>query len=179
MGDSGAVTTNDDELAEIVRALGNYGSKIKYVNQYQGLNSRLDEIQAAMLDVKLKYIDTENQRRREVAAYYLEHIQNTQLILPNLDASLDTSIYMGHVWHLFVIRCDERERLQKYLTEKGVQTLIHYPIPPHKQLAYSYYNNETYALTERLSSEVLSLPISAVINDEEIAQISKIITEYT
>lgn len=179
LGDSGAVTTNDDELAEIVRALGNYGSKQKYVNQYQGLNSRLDEIQAAMLDVKLNYIDAENQRRREVAAYYLDNIKNDQIILPTIYSQLTTVHCLSHVWHLFVIRCTERDRLQSYLTENGIQTLIHYPIPPHKQMAYSDYNNKTYALTERLSSEVLSLPISAVISNNEMEQICKLISKYS
>ncbi|MFT3754068.1 MAG: DegT/DnrJ/EryC1/StrS family aminotransferase [Paludibacter sp.] len=177
LGDAGAVTTNDDELAEMVRALGNYGSKHKYVNEYQGLNSRMDEIQAAMLDVKLKYIDAENQHRREVSTYYLEHINNEKIILPTLNSTLPTPDFKGHVWHLFVIRCSERDRLQKYLTENGVQTLIHYPIPPHKQGAYAELNGLTLPVTEKIHNEVLSLPISGVMEMEDVKRVVKLIND--
>ena len=129
LGDAGAVTTNDDTLAEVVRALGNYGSKQKYVNEYKGLNSRLDELQAAILDVKLKYLDAENQCRREIAQYYCENIKNEKLVLPSY--SPFRGLGGNHVWHLFVIRTTYRDELQQYLTDNGVQTLIHYPIPPH------------------------------------------------
>ncbi|SDL77051.1 DegT/DnrJ/EryC1/StrS family aminotransferase [Chryseobacterium taihuense] len=163
IGDSGAVTTSDDELAQTIRALANYGSNEKYINIYQGLNSRLDEIQAAVLDVKLKYIDAENARRREIANRYVAEINNNNIVLPQLPENQEE-----HVWHLFVIRTKEREKLQNYLTEKGVQTLIHYPIPPHKQGAYKEMNTLTFPVTEKIHNEVLSLPISPVMTDEEV-----------
>ncbi|MDD2798992.1 MAG: DegT/DnrJ/EryC1/StrS family aminotransferase [Bacteroidales bacterium] len=181
LGDAGAVTTNDDLLADTVRALGNYGSKQKYVNEYKGLNSRLDELQAAILNVKLKYIDVENQRRRESAAYYCEHIKNEKITLPvdnhrltTYDLRLDSS----HVWHLFVIRCDERERLQQFLMDNGVQTLIHYPIPPHKQTAYKELNDLSFPITEKIHSEVLSLPMSPVMSDKEIERVVEVINSF-
>ena len=160
LGDAGAVTTNDDQLAEVVRALGNYGSKQKYVNEYQGLNSRLDEIQAAFLSVKLKYLDTENQIRRQIAQFYIENIKNPNIILPNLNSELETRNCLNHVWHLFVIRCKQRDKLQKHLSDSGIQTLIHYPIPPHKQKAYCEWNYQNYPVTERIHNEVITLPIS-------------------
>lgn len=175
LGDAGAVTTNDDQLAEIVSALGNYGSRKKYVNEFQGLNSRMDEIQAAFLDVKLKYIDKENDIRREVAKYYCENIKNPDITLPvnqmffNSDEERDS-----HVWHLFVIRSKERDRLQKYLSEKKIQTLIHYPIPPHLQVAYLQVLGSNYPHTELIHQEVISLPISSVISFDEINVIVKI-----
>jgi dTDP-4-amino-4,6-dideoxygalactose transaminase len=176
LGDSGAVTTNDDELATMVRSLGNYGSKQKYVNEYKGLNSRLDEIQAAFLDVKLKYIDIENQRRREIAQYYCQHIKNTNIILPLI--TVHCSLFTDHVWHLFVIRCSDRDRLQQYLTDNGVQTLIHYPIPPHKQGAYSEINELTFPITEMIHNEALSLPISSVMDFNDAAKIATLINEF-
>jgi dTDP-4-amino-4,6-dideoxygalactose transaminase len=165
LGDSGAITTDDDQLAEIVRALGNYGSKRKYVNDYQGLNSRLDEIQAAFLDVKLKYLDTENQSRREIAKYYCENINHSDIILPdNKDYSLFTTpISLAHVWHLFIIRTPNRDKLQQYFSENDIQTLIHYPIPPHKQHAYKEWNALKFPITEKLHNDVLSIPISPVL----------------
>lgn len=181
LGDAGAVTTNDDLLAETVRALGNYGSKQKYVNEFEGLNSRLDELQAAILDVKLKHIDAENQRRREIAAYYCENIKNPRIVLPVSDARLtayDIRLDISHVWHLFVIRCSERDKLQQYLMENGVQTLIHYPIPPHKQTAYSYLNHLTFPVTEQIHNEVLSLPISPVMSDDEVMQVVEVLNRF-
>lgn len=173
VGDAGAVTTSDDELAQTIRALANYGSNEKYVNVYQGLNSRLDEIQAAVLGVKLKYIEAENSRRKEIAGRYIAEIKNPKLILPeNLADKTE------HVWHLFVIRTSEREKLQNYLTENGVQTLIHYPIPPHKQRAYQELNHLTYSLTHKIHNEVLSLPISPVHTDNEIQYIIRTINEF-
>ncbi|WP_312083559.1 DegT/DnrJ/EryC1/StrS family aminotransferase [Epilithonimonas hominis] len=166
LGDAGAVTTNDGELAKTIRALANYGSNQKYVNIYQGLNSRLDEIQAAVLDVKLKYIDAENQRRREIANRYMAEINNAKFILPE-----NPSDENEHVWHLFVIRTSEREKLQNYLTENGVQTLIHYPIPPHQQEAYKDWNDLSFPITEKIHAEVLSLPISPVMNDVQVEKI--------
>lgn len=181
LGDAGAVTTNDDQLAEVVRALGNYGSRQKYVNDYQGLNSRLDEIQAAFLDIKLKYLDAENQRRREIAQYYCQNIKHPEIILPNLNNySLFTIHYsLAHVWHLFVIRHPNRDALQKYLTEKGIQTLIHYPIPPHKQLAYKEWNHLNFPITEQIHNEVLSLPISPVMILENTRKIVNTINQFT
>jgi dTDP-4-amino-4,6-dideoxygalactose transaminase len=178
LGDSGAVTTNDDELATMIRALGNYGSKQKYVNEYQGLNSRMDEIQAALLDVKLKYIDVENQRRREIALYYCENISHPYIILPTIDYRLRTTNSEGHVWHLFVIRSIERDRLQQYLTDNGVQTLIHYPIPPHKQGAYVLMNELSFPVTEKIHNEVLSLPISPVMEMEEVKEVVRVLNEW-
>ena len=166
LGDSGAVTTNNDELASTIRALANYGSKEKYVNQYQGLNSRMDEIQAAFLSVKLKYLDKENEIRREIANYFFENIKNKQLILP-----IQPHNTLSHIYHLFVVRTEKREALQSYLTDNGVQTLIHYPIPPHKQKCYEEWNNHSYPITEKIHEEVLSLPISPVIEQSELEKI--------
>lgn len=163
LGDAGAVTTNNDELADVVRTLGNYGSREKYVNDYQGLNSRLDEIQAAVLRVKLRRLDADNQKRREIAEYYCNNITNQSLILPKRPAN-----QQSHVWHLFVIRHKDRDRLQKYLAENGIQTLIHYPIPPNKQEAYKEWNSLNFPISERIHLEVLSLPLSLVLTDEEI-----------
>lgn len=173
IGDSGAVTTNDDELAKTIRALANYGSNEKYVNVYQGLNSRLDEIQAAVLDVKLKYIDAENARRREIANRYVAEINNINIVLPQLPENQEE-----HVWHLFVVRTPEREKLQNYLTEKGVQTLIHYPIPPHKQEAYVEMNNLSFPITEEIHKIVLSLPISPVMSNDEVTKVIETINNF-
>lgn len=156
LGDAGAVTTNDEDLANTIRALGNYGSHKKYVNMYKGVNSRLDEIQAAMLRVKLRYLEKEIKSRRDIAAYFLENIKNESIILPHVRAE------DNHVWHLFVIRTNTRDELQSYLENNGIQTLIHYPIPPHKQDAYKEWNDKSYPITERIHREVLSLPISGV-----------------
>jgi len=167
LGDAGAVTTNDAKLAEVVRAIANYGSKKKYHNDYQGLNSRLDEMQAAFLNVKLRYLDKENDLRRKIALQYIRGIQNSTIILPNFDYDNPKS----SVWHLFVIRTPNRERLQEYLANKGIQTLIHYPIPPHQQIAYKEWAKLSFPLTEIIHSEVLSLPISPVMKDEEVDKV--------
>jgi dTDP-4-amino-4,6-dideoxygalactose transaminase len=172
LGDAGAITTNDKTLADLVRALGNYGSKVKYVNDYAGQNSRLDEIQAAVLDVKLKYLAADNQRRREIANRYLAEISNKKITLPTV---LDDQ---GHVWHLFVIRTEKRDRLQEYLTQHDIQTLVHYPIPPHKQKAYKEWNNWSFPITEKIHEEVLSLPISPVLSDEEVSHVIRTINGY-
>lgn len=172
LGDAGAVTTNDAVLAETVRTLANYGSKVKYINEYAGQNSRLDEIQAAVLKVKLAYLDSDNAKRRQIAHRYLTGIHNPRIVLPAVQTE------EGHVWHLFVIRTAERERLQQYLQEKGIQTLIHYPVPPHKQAAYSERNEEEYPLTEQLHREVLSLPISPVLTLTEADTIIEAINEF-
>lgn len=174
LGDAGAVTCKDELLARTIRTLANYGSEEKYINKYQGLNSRLDEIQAAVLDVKLKYIDRENARRREIAETYISQIKNNKITLPFLPAHS-----VEHVWHLFIIRTTERAKLQSYLQENGVQTLIHYPIPPHKQFAYKYYNQLSFPITESLHEEVLSLPVSPVMTDEEMEKVINIINSYS
>lgn len=172
LGDGGAVTTNDDELASVIRALANYGSNKKYVNDYQGLNSRLDEIQAAILRTKLPCLDADNLRRNEIAQFYLHNITNPDIILPNLNLELETlNLELPHVWHLFVIRSLYRDLIQQYLFENGVQTLIHYPIPPHKQLAYKDFNNCSFPITEQIHKEVLSLPMSPVMTDDEVRQV--------
>jgi dTDP-4-amino-4,6-dideoxygalactose transaminase len=172
LGDGGAVTTNDDELASTIRALGNYGSHKKYENLYQGVNSRLDEMQAAMLRVKLRHLDEEVQKRREIADYYLKNIKNDKVVLPTLRAK------DNHVWHLFVIRTHSRDELQKYLADKGVQTLIHYPLAPHKQVAYKEWNDKNYPISEVIHNEVVSLPISGVQCLEDTKKIMRIINEY-
>jgi dTDP-4-amino-4,6-dideoxygalactose transaminase len=172
LGDGGAVTTNDEKLANIIKALRNYGSYKKYKNLYKGTNSRLDEIQAAMLRVKLKYLDDEINRRRKIAKYYLENIRNDKIVLPKVRDE------KSHVWHLFVIRTEKRDRLQKYLFDKGIQTLIHYPIPPHKQMAYKEWNNESYPMTEKIHNEVLSLPISGVQTLDETQKVIEAINEF-
>jgi len=172
LGDGGAVTTNDDELARVIRALGNYGGEKKYENIYKGTNSRLDEIQAAMLRVKLRHLDDEIKKRREVANYYLDNIKNENIILPTI------KYQNSHVWHLFVIRTSKRDELQKYLSENGIQTLIHYPIPPHKQIAYKEFNNISYSISEQIHDEVLSLPISGIQNLKDTTKIVKLLNEY-
>lgn len=168
IGDAGAVTTNDDELAKTIKALRNYGSHKKYYNIYKGFNNRLDEIQAAVLNVKLKYLDEENQRRREIANYYCNNIKSEKIILPIEHSSLKIEHYKNHVWHLFIIRTKERDKLQKYLADNGIQTIIHYPVPPHKQSAFKEWNNLTLPVTEKIHNEVLSLPISPVMTDDEV-----------
>ena len=171
LGDAGGVTTNDDELAEAVRAIANYGSSKKYVNDYQGLNSRLDEIQAAILRVKLPRLDADNYRRREIAQYYLENIINPDIILSSTLNAQRSTLDASHVWHLFVIRHPHRNQLQQYLTDHDIQTLIHYPIPPHIQKAYKDWNKLTFHLTEKIHMEVLSLPISQVMDRFEIEKV--------
>ncbi|WP_288374858.1 DegT/DnrJ/EryC1/StrS family aminotransferase [uncultured Chryseobacterium sp.] len=173
LGDAGAITTNDDDLAKVIRALANYGSNQKYVNIYQGLNSRLDEIQAAVLDVKLKYIDEENTVRKSIAKKYIAGISNPKLILPENPADVNE-----HVWHLFVIRTENRDALQKYLTENGIQTLIHYPIPPHQQQAYKEWNELSFPISEKIHEEVLSLPISPVMTEEEVEKVIAIVNRF-
>lgn len=173
LGDAGAITTNDDELASTIKALANYGSNKKYVNIYQGLNSRLDEIQAAVLDVKLKYIDSENKIRRQVAKRYVSEIKNPKITLPEYPEN-----EQEHVWHVFVIRTANRDQLQNYLTENGVQTLIHYPIPTHKQEAYKEWNESSYPISEKIHQEILSLPISPVMKNDEISKIIELLNKF-
>ncbi|SHE72525.1 DegT/DnrJ/EryC1/StrS family aminotransferase [Chryseobacterium vrystaatense] len=173
LGDAGAVTTNDKDLFEAIRAIANYGSNQKYVNIYKGLNSRLDEIQAGVLDVKLKYIGHENGTRREIAKRFIAEINNPKITLPENPADENE-----HVWHVFVIRTENRDQLQTYLTEKGIHTIIHYPTPPHKQEAYKEYNGLSFPITEKMHNEVLSLPISSVLEEEEIQTIIKAVNEF-
>lgn len=165
LGDAGAVTTNDEELAQTIRALGNYGSDKKYENLYQGVNSRLDEMQAAMLRVKLRHLDEEIAHRRQVAEYYRRNINNPIIQLPEVNER------EGHVWHLFVIRSDKREDLLDYLAEQGVQALIHYPVPPHQQKAYGEWADHRYPLTESIHQTVLSLPIGPTLSAEDCEQV--------
>lgn len=172
LGDGGAVTTNDDELAQTIQALGNYGSHKKYKNLYKGVNSRLDEIQAAMLRVKLRYLDDEIEKRREIANYYLQNISNKNILLPTITKEENS------VWHLFVIQTNKREELQKYLLNNDIQTLIHYPIPAHKQSAYEDLNNLIFPITEKIHNEVLSLPISGVQSMEDTIVIVNIINGF-
>lgn len=172
LGDAGAITTNDSELAQVLFALRNYGSHEKYKNLFKGVNSRLDEVQAALLRIKLKHLDHETVQRRRVADIYLREINNKSIILPTIreNSALNDR---GHVWHLFVVRTQERERLQKHLNENKIQTLIHYPIPPHKQMAYKEMAILDLPISEKIHSEVISLPISSVITNEEIEQVVK------
>ncbi len=170
LGDAGAVTTNDDDLAQTLRALRNYGSHEKYKNIYQGVNSRLDEIQAAMLSIKLKYLDGQTAHRRQIAQIYMEGIKNPAIILP-LTLGTPPLTLTNHVWHLFVVRCQQRDALQWHLASKGVQTLIHYPIPPHQQQAYPQWNAMSFPLTERIHQQVLSLPMAPTLTVEEAAQV--------
>jgi dTDP-4-amino-4,6-dideoxygalactose transaminase len=172
LGDGGAVTTNDSELADCIKAVANYGSHKKYESIFKGVNSRLDEMQAAILRVKLKYLDAENERRRVVADYYLGNIIRDDIVLP------DNSNRESHVWHLFVVRNSHRYDLQKYLAKNAIQTLIHYPIPPHKQKAYEEWKNICLPVTEKIHNEVLSLPISPVLADNEIEYVVEIINKY-
>ena len=177
LGDGGAVTTDDEELADTIRTLANYGSRKKYVNDYQGLNSRLDELHAAVLRVKLKRLDADNARRNELAKLYIENITNEKIVLPVTKDFFKTENTTNpvHVWHLFVIRHAERDKLQQHLADKGIQTLIHYPIPPHKQQAYKAWNKLSFPVTEKIHNEVLSLPISQVMNTIEIQQVVEVL----
>lgn len=165
LGDGGAVTTDDEELANMIGALGNYGSERKYVFKYKGRNSRLDEIQAAVLRVKLKYLDADNALRRSIAMQYIEHIDNPLLTLPSTDYCHRS------VHHIFPVLCSERERLQQHLLNQGIQTMIHYPIPPHRQQCYADMGLMSLPITERIHREELSLPLNPTLQQEEIEQI--------
>lgn len=178
LGDAGAITTNNDELAQTLKALRNYGSHQKYKNLYQGVNSRLDEMQAAMLRVKLRHLEAETARRQQIAAMYCEGINNPRIILP-LDASaFAIQHYKQHVWHLFVVRCEQRESLQQHLAEHDIQTLIHYPIPPHKQQAYQQYVDMQLPLTEKIHQQVLSIPLDPTMSDAAVKQVIAAINEF-
>ena len=177
LGDAGAITTNDAELAQMLKALRNYGSHEKYKNLVQGVNSRLDEIQAVMLNVKLKYLDQEIQHRRYIANLYLNGIKNPLVQLPLTNTNAE--VYEQHVWHLFVVRTQHREALQKHLTNHGIQTLIHYPIPPHQQQAYQEWNNLSYPLTEAMHKEVLSLPIGPTLTGQDAEKIIALVNDWS
>ena len=172
MGDGGCVTTNDDDLAAKVRAIANYGSDRKYHHIYKGVNSRLDEIQAAILDVKLPHLDSDNARRREISKYYRENIKNPKIELPKV---YDEA---AHVWHIFAIRTEKRDELQKYLEDNGIQTNIHYPTPQHKQGAYKEWENQSYPVTEEIHKTILSIPISPVLTDEEAKKVVEVINGW-
>jgi dTDP-4-amino-4,6-dideoxygalactose transaminase len=171
-GDAGIVTTSDDALASVIRAIRNYGSEKKYHNLYQGVNSRLDEIQASMLLVKLQHLDEENVCRRNIATRYRKEIKNPNIILPN------TKHEASHVWHLFVTRTIHRDAFQKHLTDNGVGSLIHYPIPPHKQPAYQAWSDQSYPLSEALHATVLSLPLHHMLKEDEISRIISAVNTY-
>lgn len=172
LGDAGAIVTDCDELAEVIKALRNYGSHKKYENTYTGVNSRLDEIQAAMLRVKLPHLDSEVKRRQYIANRYINEINNPLLTLPTVQEQ------DAHVWHLFVITTQYRAELQVFLNKKNIQTLIHYPIPPHLQKAYSQWNYLSLPITEAIHKEVLSLPISPVMSDEDVSIVINAINEF-
>lgn len=176
LGDAGAISTNDAELAEVCRALGNYGSQKKYYNKYQGYNSRLDEIQAAVLRVKLKWIDEDNQRRREIANQYLEKISHPDIFLPQLSKPVLKA--NNHVWHLFVIRTKNREQLIKHMDESGIGTLIHYPIPPYKQEGYPEIREYSLPVTEKIHREVLSIPMSPVMKTNQVEKVINVLKNW-
>ena len=168
-GDAGAVTTNDKELAQVIEELGNYGSSKKYVFDYQGRNSRIDEIQAAILNVRLRHLDADNQRRRAVADYYINSVKHSEIILP---------IPSDSVYHIFPILCERRDELQQYLKENGVETMIHYPIPPHKQACYKEWNDLSFPITERIHRQELSLPCHPTLKKEEADQIVSLLNRF-
>lgn len=170
LGDAGAVTTNVEELARVIAALGNYGSHQKYVHDYAGRNSRIDELQAAMLDVKLKYLETENQRRKQIASIYINKVKNPSIYIPQSERDC--------VWHIFPVFCERRDELKQYLGSHGVETQIHYPIPPHMQHCYSRWNSISLPVTERLSREELSLPCHQMMTDKDADMIAEIINLF-
>ena len=169
LGDGGAVTTNDDDLAAAIRSIANYGSSRKYVFDYQGRNSRLDELQAAVLNVKLRYLDADNARRQEIAAYYINKVENPLITLPTPSES---------VCHIFPILTPRRDALQHYLAENGVQTVIHYPIPPHKQRCYAEWNSLSLPITERIHREELSLPCHQAMTEKEADQVVNLLNAF-
>lgn len=178
LGDAGAITTNDEELAVTIRAIANYGSHKKYENLYQGVNSRLDEMQAALLRVKLKYLDSDTYRRKEIASIYTKKIQNPLIHLPTIHLGADVADFDSHVFHLFVVQTEYRNAFQSYLNENKIGTMIHYPIPPHKQKAYKEWNRQNFPITEDIHNTVLSLPISPVMTNEEVDYIVEIINNF-
>ena len=172
LGDAGAITTNDDELAKVLFSIRNYGSKVKYENEIVGVNSRLDELQAAFLNIKLKHLDAENEFRRSMAKRFLSEIKNDKITLPNWDLS------KNHVFHLFVVRTANRIQLQDYLRENGIETMIHYPIPPHKQKALSNWESLSFPITEKIHNEVLSIPLNSGLKASEIQHIITVLNKF-
>jgi dTDP-4-amino-4,6-dideoxygalactose transaminase len=172
LGDAGVITTDNDELARVISAIANYGSTVKYVCDYKGLNSRLDELQAGILDVKLKYLDQEITSRRVVAKRYMDEIKNDKLFIPALND------WGSHVFHLFPVLVEQRNQFQQYLMENGIQTLIHYPIPPHKQKCYAEFAHLSFPITERIHNQELSLPMSPTLKEDEITTIIEVINKW-
>ena len=172
LGDAGAVTTDDDALADIVRALGNYGSSEKYVFRYKGRNSRMDEIQAAVLRVRLRYLDEDNRRRRDIAEYYHRHIHNPYVTLPLSTSGED------NVWHQYPLLCEDRDRLQDYLAQQGIETQVHYPIPPHQQKCYTEWAHYSLPVTEYIHQHELSLPIGQELTNDEVAAVAEAISGF-
>lgn len=170
LGDAGAITTNDVDLADIIRAIGNYGSHQKYVHNYLGRNSRMDELQAAMLDVKLHYLDADNARRKEIATLYINKVKNPQVRMPLMDRD--------SVWHIFPVICPRRDNLQQYFREHGVETQIHYPIPPHKQKCYVDWNHLSFPITEQIHAQELSLPCHQAMTQEEADRIVDLLNDF-
>lgn len=171
-GDAGAITTNDAGLASVIRALANYGSQKKYVFKYIGLNSRMSELDAAVLDVKLKYLDEDNAQRQKLAAYYYEHIDNPLITLPARIAD------ENNVYHQFPILCERRDELQEYLKENGIQTLIHYPIPPHKQECYKEWNERSFPISEKIHAQELSIPMNQVVSEKEAEEVVRVLNAF-
>ncbi len=172
-GDAGAVTTNDAELAATIRALANYGSQKKYVFQYVGVNSRMSEIDAAVLDVKLKYLDEDNRKRQQLAAYYYEHITNPLITLPKRLPD------ENNVYHLFPVFCERRDQLQAFLKEHGIETLIHYPVPPHQQECYQEWNARSYPITEKIHRQELSLPMNQALSQAEAEEVVRWLNAFS
>ncbi|TLX76897.1 DegT/DnrJ/EryC1/StrS family aminotransferase [Labilibacter sediminis] len=172
LGDGGAVTTNDKQLADVIRTIANYGSEQKYYNKYKGVNSRLDELQAGFLSIKLKKLDEENLSRQRIAERYCSEIKNKHIILPSYEHT------QANVWHLFVIRCEHREQLIEYLNHKGIGTMCHYPVPPHKQEAYCEYNKYELPITEKIHLEILSIPMYPLLDEEQVSYIIESINQF-
>ena len=172
LGDAGAIVTNDDEFAKVLFSLRNYGSEKKYQNEFIGVNSRLDEIQAAFLNVKLPHLNADNNKRRTIAKRYLSEIKNDKITLPFWDFS------DNHVFHLFIILTENRDELQEYLKANEIETMIHYPIPPHKQKAFVEWNNLSFPITEKIHNEVLSIPVSPIMTNDEVSKVIKILNQF-
>lgn len=172
LGDAGAVTTDDEELANVIRSLGNYGSSRKYVFDYRGRNSRIDEIQAAVLDVKLKYLDKDNARRIEIAQYYTNNMHNCAVAIP------DGEYRKNNVFHIYPVFCNRRDRLQEYMASHNIQTLIHYPIPPHKQQCYREWHNMPLPITEKIHREELSIPLNQTLTSSEVDKIVEAVNMF-
>jgi dTDP-4-amino-4,6-dideoxygalactose transaminase len=171
LGDAGAITTDDAQLADVVSALGNYGSQQKYVNDYAGRNSRMDEIQAAVLSVKLNHLDQINARRKELASLYINNVENSLIHIPKSERDC--------VWHIFPVFCEQRDALQQFLRNNGVETQIHYPIPPHKQRCYAKWNDLSLPVTERLSAQELSLPCNEAMTNQEVLSVVEVLNAFT